>query len=953
MRVLARVLWVLALAAFAIHALHVTFGVGGSSTNRLDVWFYFASQFACGLLLIVRGLADRRERLAWALIGLGVCVYATGGPVYSLVVLHQGTYSFPSAADLLWLALYPLAYAGVLLVARRRRRGLRAALWLDGLITGLAVAALAATLALDPLLSAIGGTFTNLVVNSVWAVGDLIMVALLVGIIALCDWRPGRGLWLVLAGFVLLAAADVLYLVQVTASGGYAPGVWRDALYPAAVLLVAWGAWAPARPAARTRPANLGLPLAPLGCGLIALGIEFVAGFRHLSGVSVGLAGLTLLAVLLRLAASFRENLRFEQVRQEASAARAAQREAELRALGERRFRVAFGDAPIGMALISARPDDDGCYVEVNHALCEMVGRSERELLGTSFLDAVHPDDREEMARRVRAGEMLVGDRARAVEKRYLHADGHTVWASVNASLLRDGDGEATAHSVHVLDTTSRHEYEEQLKHRALHDTLTGLPNRALFERDLELALARRRRHGGGIGVMFLDIDRFKTINDSLGHAIGDRILVAVGARLQALVRPGDTLARFGGDEFTLLCDGLEPGAAADIAHRMLRALEAPLRLETGETFTFTASIGVALADEQSDAASLVRDADVAMYRAKEKGRAGYELFDEMLRARAIRRLETETALRDALSRSQLRLLFQPVVRIPDGELIGCEALLRWERPEVGLVAPGDFIPLAEETGLIVPIGAWALSEACRQTLPLLALAGDRPFGVSVNLSARQLNDPDLLTTVRGALAETGFPAPRLCLEITESALMSDPRAALPILEELKSLGVRLAVDDFGTGYSSLSYLKRFPVDVLKIDRSFVDGIASDPDDEAIAQAVIALARSLRLEVVAEGIETAEQLQALHRLGCGGGQGFLFGRPEPCATLATALTTDPRTSNGGARRATPRELGCANVGDLAHNTGTARATAISAAPRGASRPRRGPRSGIEPKTTAP
>jgi diguanylate cyclase (GGDEF)-like protein/PAS domain S-box-containing protein len=892
-----RVLWVVALATFAVHALHVGFGVGGPSADRfVNVWCYFATQLAAGLLMALRGLADRRERLAWLLIGLGVCLYALGAPVYALIVEEQRTYSFPSSADLLWLAFYPLAYAGVLLIARRRVRGLGSGPWLDGLITGLAVSALGAALAIDPLLNAIGGTFTNLVVNSIWAVGDLAVIALLVGVIALCDWRPGRGLWLALAGFVALAAADVLYLVQVTASGSYAPGVWRDSLYPAALMVIAWGAWAPARPVAAVRRPDWRVPLAPLGFGLVALGIAVVAGFRAMSALSVGLAGATLLVVLMRLAVSYRENLRLEHAREEASAARGAQREAELRALGERRFRVAFGDAPIGMALVSARPEDDGRYLEVNRALCEMIGRSEQELLGADFFDATHPEDREH-TNIVTAGELLAGARARVVEQRYLHADGHTVWALVNASLLRDEDGEPSAYSVHILDTTSRHEYEQQLKHRALHDTLTGLPNRALFERDLELALARQRRHGGCVSVMFLDLDGFKTINDSLGHAIGDRVLVAVGARLQALLRPGDTLARFGGDEFTILCDGLGASAdAIDIAQRMLRTFEEPLLLDAGETFQLTASIGIALAGAQSDAESLVRDADVAMYRAKERGRAGYELFDEVMRVRAIRRLETESALREALGRSELRLLFQPIVSIPDGVVIGCEALLRWERPGLGLVAPSDFIPLAEETGLIVPIGAWVVGETCRQTLPLIALAGDRPFGVCVNLSARQLTEPGLAEMVRGALAETGFPAHRLCLEITESALMSDPRAALPILEDLKSLDVRVAVDDFGTGYSSLSYLKRFPVDVLKIDRSFVEGIATDHDDEAIAQAVLALGRSLRLDVIAEGIETSEQLQALHELGCVRGQGYLFGRPAPIAVLVAALTPPPLTA---------------------------------------------------------
>jgi hypothetical protein len=249
-------LWVVALATFAIHALHVGFGVGGRSIDQLvNVWCSFVAQFAAGLLMLLRGLAERCERLGWLLIGLGVCLYAIGAPVYALVVQHQQTYSFPSSADLLWLAFYPLAYAGVLLIARRRVRGLRAGLWLDGLITGLAVSALGAALAIGPLLSALGGTFTSLVVNSVWAVGDLFVVALLVGVIALCDWRPGRDLWLALAGFVVLAAADVLYLVQVTASGSYAPGVWRDCLYPGALIVVAWGSWAPSRTAAARRAA--------------------------------------------------------------------------------------------------------------------------------------------------------------------------------------------------------------------------------------------------------------------------------------------------------------------------------------------------------------------------------------------------------------------------------------------------------------------------------------------------------------------------------------------------------------------------------------------------------------------------------------------------------------------------------------------------------------------------
>ena len=679
--VLVRVLWVVGLAALAIHALHVGFGVdvGGSSGNQfVEVWCYFLAQLAPGLLVVLRGLEDRCDRLAWLLFGLGICAYATGAPVYALVVEQQAAYSFPSSADVLWLALYPCVYAGVLLLARRRLRGLRAGLWLDGLITSLAVAALAAALALDPLLSAIGGTFTNLVINSVWAVGDLAVVALLVGVVALSDWRPGRGLWLLLFGFVVLAAADVLYLVQVTASGGYALGVWRDSLYPARCC---WSPGVLGADAGCRRGAAAGLAVAARAARLWS----DCARNRVCRGPAADERALRRSRGIDAAGGAYApggELPREPTLRARtpgASVARAAQREAELRALSERRFRVAFGDAPIGMALVSAHPEDRGRYLEVNRALCEMVGRSEQELLASSLVETTHPDDRD--SHFLAPGEMLTAERAAAVEQRYLHADGHTLWASVNASLLRDEEGEATAYGVHVLDTTARHEYEQQLEHRALYDMLSGLPNRALFERDLERALARQRRHGGYLCVMFLDIDRFKTINDSLGHAIGDRVLVAVGERLKAVLRPHDTLARFGGDEFTILCDGLEPpGAVTEIAQRMICSLEAPLLLETGETFTLTASIGVALADDHSDAASLVRDADVAMYHAKDRGRAGYALFDEALRARAIRRLETESTSGCAEPGATAPLSSQSS-SIPEGEIIGMEALLRWEPP--------------------------------------------------------------------------------------------------------------------------------------------------------------------------------------------------------------------------------------------------------------------------------
>jgi diguanylate cyclase (GGDEF)-like protein/PAS domain S-box-containing protein len=435
-----------------------------------------------------------------------------------------------------------------------------------------------------------------------------------------------------------------------------------------------------------------------------------------------------------------------------------------------------------------------------------------------------------------------------------------------------------------------RKKYEAKLAHQAHHDPLTGLPNRALFLEFLQLAIARARRYSSMVAVLFLDLDRFKLVNDSLGHDAGDELLVALSQRLRGVVRPGDTVARFGGDEFTVLCEDLPAagarGHATDVAERLLHVIEQPFPLD-GEEQYLSASIGIALAGPGTERPEgLLRDADAAMYRAKERGKGRWELFDEVMRATALERLETENALHRALDRGQLRVHYQPVMSLREQSCIGAEALVRWAHPERGLLTPMQFIDLAEESGLIVPVGQWVIEEACRRSRQWRAEHGPS-FVVSVNLSGRQLWNPELAQNVTAALDRTGSDPAGLCFEITESVLMDDVDTTIGAISALKGLGVTLSIDDFGTGYSSLGYLKRFPVDAVKVDRSFIDGLGADPEDSAIVAAVVSLGHALGLTVIAEGVETDRQLAELRALGCDAAQGYLFARPGPADDLAT------------------------------------------------------------------
>jgi diguanylate cyclase (GGDEF)-like protein len=413
---------------------------------------------------------------------------------------------------------------------------------------------------------------------------------------------------------------------------------------------------------------------------------------------------------------------------------------------------------------------------------------------------------------------------------------------------------------------------------------LTGLPNRALLLDRLEQALLQRATREEPVAVLLLDLDNFKVINDSLGHQVGDRLLVEVSQLLTTCVRPGDTVARLGGDEFVVLLPAVHSvDEAQHVAERIARDFQEPFTL-AGRQVVVSTSVGVVVSQSHTDRPEeLLRSADVALYRAKDAGRARHAVFSLDMEQSAMQRLELESELRRALQNGELEPHYQPLVALESGKIVGWEALARWQHPERGMISPGAFIPIAEETGIIVPLGRWILECACRQARRWLEVIDGDSLSMSVNVAARQFQDPDLIHDIASILEQTGLPPSSLKLEITESAVMEDADAAERTLRSLKELGVQVAIDDFGTGYSSLAYLKRFPVDTLKIDRSFVDGLGQDAQDTAIVRSIIALAKALDMSVTAEGIETPSQRAQLELLGCDIGQGYLFGRPASWA----------------------------------------------------------------------
>jgi len=544
----------------------------------------------------------------------------------------------------------------------------------------------------------------------------------------------------------------------------------------------------------------------------------------------------------------------------------------------------------------------DGHVLYQSPSIQQIFGYEPDTMIGSNVSSMVHPDDVEQTTTQIR-GVAAVPGSTHVCECRLRHADGSWRYTETRVTNLMEVPSVGGL-VLNTRDVTERHTLEAELRHQAFHDSLTGLANRALFGNRIEHALTYAKRDGSTVAVLYCDMDGFDRLNDGLGYRSGDAALTMVADRLRSCVRGQDTVARLGGNEFGLLLDRLaSPSDATMAMERIMGVLRQPLPLP-GASVELQPHIGIAMVvSGEGTAEDLLRNSALAVRTARVY-EGGYAIFDPEMHADAIRRIEMESQLRVAIDQKQFMMYYQPTIDLQTGRLTGVEALVRWQHPRRGIVPPMEFIPLAEESGLIVPLGQWAIQESCRQVrIWQKEIPADEPIALNVNLSARQLRHPNIVRDVADALDDSGLPPSRLILEITESVLMVDTAATLNRLFQLKSLGVRLAIDDFGTGYSSFAYLRRFPIDILKIDKSFVDGVATEPTASALVDAMIRIGKTLRLETVAEGIEKIEQADRLRALQCDIGQGYLFSRPLPSDAISTFLrersVNGTGTSTGG------------------------------------------------------
>ena len=560
----------------------------------------------------------------------------------------------------------------------------------------------------------------------------------------------------------------------------------------------------------------------------------------------------------------------------------------------EQRFRGAFENAPIGILLV----DRESRIFQANNFASEMLGYEDLPLDGMHLSRLIRAEDRgqfKETLQRLMSG----SDETLRLERRLLRNDSLEIWTNLHMVVQRDTEGAPQYLIVQIADVSEMKLSQRRMERMAFYDTLTDLANRRLFYDRLGQVLEHTQRGNHLAALLYLDLDQFKRVNDTLGHEVGDILLQEVASRLCRCVRKEDTVGRPGGDEFTVLLSEIRtPSDASLVAEKILKALSQPLNI-SGHQLVITPSIGIAIIpDDGRDANTLMKNSDLAMYRAKEHGRNNFQFYSEEMNTNAVKRLRTEYELRRALDRQEFELYYQPKVRLSDQRIVGMECLIRWHHPERGLLSPVEFIDIAEETGAIVDIGSWVIGEACRAGKSLCDQLGSE-LEIAINISPRQFKDPNLVSTIRRALRETGLNPSSLEIEITETMLMSEVEAANQTVRKLHQLGLKLAIDDFGTGYSSLNYLKKFPIDTVKVDRSFIMDIPQSADDMAITSAVIAMAHRLNMSVVAEGVETPEQLEFLQNNGCEFAQGYLFSKPLPIASIRPMLSPNIRLLHGG------------------------------------------------------
>jgi diguanylate cyclase (GGDEF)-like protein/PAS domain S-box-containing protein len=874
----------------------LVWGLGGDrATQAISNFGLIVAAIAAGLtcLRTARFCSRQQERM-WKLMGASALCWGLGQTAWTWYETVLGReVPFPSLADVGYLAAPPLAVAALIslpFAARSLAGRLRQVL--DGLMIAASLLLASWVLVLRPLFRSGGDDLLSQVISLAYPIGDVVVGTIVLFVLARA--RMGRGtretpLPLLGGGLVAIAVADSGF-VYLTASGSYSSGALIDAGWFLGYLLVLLAARKPEADPVRQEEEAAGvdrmgmyLPyLAVLG----SLAVSTVAQVQQ--GILDSFASWTrsfiIIALVGRQVLSLLENSSLARHLE----SRVIERTAELRA-SEQRFQALVQHSSEAVILVDA----DGKVEYVSESMTRVFGYSEAHLLGrrlTQILDSG-------AGARLREGLAEVAERPYGVLELELplhHRDGHQCTVQFTVTNLLDNPSVGGL-VLNTRDISERRQLEDQLVHQAFHDSLTSLANRALFKDRVDHALARTKRQTPSVAVLFIDLDGFKEVNDSLGHAAGDRLLIQVGERLAASVRPSDTVARFGGDEFAVLVeDASDDVDVIQVAERVLEGLRQPFEVN-GRELHVRGSMGIARMESDVDGADhLLRNADLAMYRAKAAGRGGFERYDPEMHTELVQRVQLEADLRRALEAGELFLLYQPTFDLASGQLVGAEALARWQHPTRGLVLPTEFIPLAEASGLIRPLGAWVLREACRQAAEWQRTTAqrDKPMALNINLSGRQLQYPGVVDDVAAALAESGLPPDSLVLEMTESVLMDDSENVLDILRRIKELGARLAIDDFGTGYSSLSYLHRFPVDMLKIDRSFVERLSHASDNAELARTIVRLGQSLQLVTVAEGVEDSAQFLALRRMGCDVGQGFYFGRPMESEEISRLLGDD-------------------------------------------------------------
>ena len=824
-------------------------------------------------------------RIGWSLLAASQAAWALGAGTWSFYeVVSRRDVPFPSIADVGFLAGVVLAVAGVLTFPSAPRRlysKLRALL--DGFLIAGSVLFVSWAAVLGPIFRAHDAGLLQHVLTIAYPAGDVVLVAAAMMVVARSA-RGSRGpITLVALGLLIYGVTDSTFIF-LDLHGLYSTGSLIDVGWTIGPALIAMGAFMPPRRPAIEAPRHaernpmLLLPYVPFAAALVTTSITLahhgkLEGFLVWNGLGV------ILTLVLRQLMMLLDNVALSRGLE----TRVAERTAELSA-SEQRFRSLVQNSSDLIAIVTS----DAVVSYISPSVEHVLGFASDAVLNQSVADFVHGDDRTALFASLAEALKHPGTQA-LVEIRLRKRDG--AWARVEV-VMTDLRSDQSVRGVvlNARDVTDRRRLEEQLSHQAFHDSLTGLANRAVFRDRVEHALRSSERFNEPLAVLFLDLDGFKAVNDSAGHAAGDELLIEFGNRLAAWARPGDTVARLGGDEFAILVERLSDAREAEsIARRVVERSREPYQLAGRQVFV-RVSVGIAVREEPgSTVEDMLRNADVAMYIAKARGKGRFEVFHPDMHRPILERLHTEAELRAGIEKGDLRVHYQPIVELASGRLAGLEALVRWNHPERGLVPPEEFIAVAEDSGLVHQLGMMVLDQACTDLMALRA-KGATELRMSVNLSAAQFESPELPQIVASALSRSGLPHDLLTLEITESVVMSDTEATVQRFNALKRLGVGLAVDDFGTGYSSLNYLRRFPVDVLKIDRAFVRNIDASPEDAALAHAILKLAQTFKLEAVAEGIERREQLDELVSLGCRYGQGFYFAAPQSIDDLVPYLS---------------------------------------------------------------